>query len=215
MSVGFTSVEDKGQEGVELAFDKDLAGRAGSRRVIKDRLGRVVEDVGEQVPPLDGRDLQLSVDSKVQFFAYQKLRDAVIAHRAKAGSVVVLDSLTGEVLALANYPSYSPGKRQNLTGEQLRNRALTDTFEPGSTMKPFTIGLALETGRVTPQTQIQTAPGYVVDVHERSSIRIAHGLLTVAAGDPESSNIGTLKIALQMQPREMWETLRVARASGW
>ncbi len=131
--VGFTNVEDHGQEGVELAFNHDLAGRAGSRRVIKDRLGRVVEDVGEQVPPVDGKDLQLSIDSRVQFFAYQKLRDSVRANKAKAGSVVVLDTVTGEVLALANYPSYVPDKRQNLSGEQLRNRALTDTFEPGST----------------------------------------------------------------------------------
>ena len=137
--VGFTNVENIGQEGVELAFDKEMAGRSGSRRVIKDRLGRVVEDVGEQVPPVDGRDLQLSIDSKVQFFAYQKLRDAVHTHKAKAGSVVVLDAVTGEVLALANYPSYQPEKRQNLSGEQLRNRAITDMFEPGSTMKPITV----------------------------------------------------------------------------
>jgi cell division protein FtsI (penicillin-binding protein 3) len=203
--VGFTNVEDKGQEGMELAFEKDLAGRAGSRRVIKDRLGRVVEDVGEQSPPVDGRDLQLSVDSKVQFFAYQKLRDAVLENKARAGSVVVLDAHTGEVLALANYPSYSPGKRQNLTGEQLRNRALTDVFEPGSTMKPFTIGLAMETGRVTPQTPIQTAPGYVVIGGARISDSHAHGILTVQQVIQKSSNIGTLKIALQMQPREMWE----------
>ena len=114
--VGFTNVEDHGQEGMELAFNKELAGRPGSRRVIKDRLGRIVEDVGEQVPPVDGRDLQLSVDSKVQFFAYQKLRDAVLEHKAKAGSVVVLDVASGEVLALANYPSYEPSKRQNLSG---------------------------------------------------------------------------------------------------
>ena len=203
--VGFTNVEDKGQEGMELAFDKELAGRAGSRRVIKDRLGRVVEDVGEMAPPVDGRDLQLSVDSKVQFFAYQKLRDAVIANKARAGSVVVLDAHTGEVLALANYPSFLPGKRQNLTGEQLRNRALTDVFEPGSTMKPFTIGLALDSGRVTPQTVIQTAPGYVVIGGAKISDSHAHGLLTVQQVIQKSSNIGTLKIALQMQPREMWE----------
>ena len=139
--VGFTNVEDKGQEGVELTFNKELAGRNGSRRVIKDRLGQVVEDVGNQIPPVDGKDLQLSIDSKVQFFAYQKLRDAVVENKAKAGSVVVLDAMTGEVLALANYPSYTPDKRRNLTGEQLRNRALTDTFEPGSVMKPFTDGL--------------------------------------------------------------------------
>ena len=208
--VGFTNVEDKGQEGMELAFDKELAGRDGSRRVIKDRLGRVVEDVGELSPPIDGRDLQLSVDSKVQFFAYQKLRDAVLANKAKAGSVVVLDAQTGEVLALANYPSYSPAKRQNLTGEQLRNRAMTDVFEPGSTMKPFTIGLALETGRVTPQTPVQTAPGYVVIGGARISDSHPHGVLTVQQVIQKSSNIGTLKLALQMQPREMWELFSAA-----
>ncbi|RYZ10922.1 MAG: penicillin-binding protein 2, partial [Comamonadaceae bacterium] len=204
--VGFTNVEDHGQEGIELAFDKDLAGKAGSRRVIKDRLGRVVEDVGEMVPPLDGKDIQLSVDSKVQFFAYQKLRDAVTARRAKAGSVVVLDSVTGEVLALANYPSYQPGKRQNLTGEQLRNRALTDTFEPGSTMKPITVAMALQAGRIKPQTLIETGPGRyqlggftISDTHN-------YGTLTVEGVIQKSSNVGALKIAQKMSPHEMWDT---------
>jgi cell division protein FtsI (penicillin-binding protein 3) len=203
--VGFTNVEDHGQEGMELAFDKELQGRAGSRRVIKDRLGRVVEDVGDTVPPVPGKDLQLSIDSKVQFFAYQKLRDAVLENKAKAGSVVVLDAVTGEVLALANYPSYVPDRRKNLSGEQLRNRALTDVFEPGSTMKPFTIGLALESGRVTPKTVIQTAPGYAVIGGARISDAHPHGALTVQEVIQKSSNVGTLKIALQMQPREMWE----------
>ncbi len=203
--VGFTNVEDQGQEGMELAFNKELAGRAGSRRVIKDRMGRIVEDVGEQVKPVDGRDLQLSVDSKVQFFAYQKLRDAVMEHKAKAGSVVVLDAVTGEVLALANYPSYVPNKRQNLTGAQLRNRALTDTFEPGSTMKPFIAALALEKGMVRPETIIQTAPGRMVV--GGSTIRDAHphGQLTVNQVIQKSSNVGTVKLAMQMQPREMWD----------
>jgi len=114
--VGFTNIEDKGQEGIELAFDDQLAGRAGSRRVIKDRLGRVIESVGEQVPPVDGKDIQLSIDSKIQFFAYQKLRDAVTSNKAKAGSVVVIDAITGEVLAMANYPSFSPDDRHGLTG---------------------------------------------------------------------------------------------------
>src|SRR5687768_10984123 len=170
--VGFTNVEDKGQEGIELAFNQELAGRPGSRRVIKDRLGSIVEDVGEQVPPVDGRDLQLSIDSKIQFFAYQKLRDAVLENKAKAGSVVVLDVASGEVLALANYPSYSPSKRQNLSGAQLRNRALTDTFEPGSTMKPFIAALALEKGLVRPESVIQTAPGRMMI--GGSTIRDAH-----------------------------------------
>ncbi|MBC7604245.1 MAG: penicillin-binding protein 2 [Ramlibacter sp.] len=208
--VGFTNVEDIGQEGMELAFQKQLAGRAGSRRVIKDRLGRVVEDVGEQVPPVSGKDMQLSVDSKVQFFAYQKLRDAVIENRAKGGSVVVLDVVTGEVLALANYPSYSPDKRQNLSGEQLRNRALTDVFEPGSTMKPFTIGLGLESGLITPQTPIQTAPGYVMFGGMKISDSHAHGVLSVQEVIQKSSNIGTLKIALQMPAKDMWELFTAA-----
>jgi cell division protein FtsI (penicillin-binding protein 3) len=203
--VGFTNVEDQGQEGVELAFNKDLAGRPGSRRVIKDRLGRIVEDVGEQVPPVDGRDLQLSVDSKVQFFAYQKLRDAVIENKAKSGSVVVLDVETGEVLALANYPSYVPGKRQNLSGAQLRNRALTDTFEPGSTMKPFIAALALEKGLARPQTPIQTAPGRITIGGSTISDAHPHGVLTLNEVIQKSSNVGTVKLAMQMQPREMWE----------
>ena len=203
--VGFTNVEDIGQEGIELAFNKELSGRNGSRRVIKDRLGRVGEDVGEQIAPVDGPDLQLSVDSKVQFFAYQKLRDAVLLNKARAGSVVVLDVITGEVLALANFPSYAPGKRQNLSGEQLRNRALTDTFEPGSVMKPFTIGLGLETGRVTPQTLIDTGNGKLTITGSTISDSHPNGVLTVEGVIQKSSNIGTTKIAMQMQPREMWE----------
>ena len=204
--VGFTNVEDKGQEGIELTFNQALSGKAGSRRVIKDRLGRVVEGVGEQVPPVDGQDIQLSVDSKVQFFAYQKLRDAVIARKAKAGSVVVLDAVTGEVLALANYPSYVPDKRQNLTGEQLRNRAVTDTFEPGSTMKPITVAMALEAGRIKPQTLIDTGPGRlniggftISDTHN-------YGMLTVEGVIQKSSNVGALKIAQKLTPHEMWDT---------
>ena len=203
--VGFTNIEDKGQEGIELAFNKDLAGHNGSRRVIKNRLGQVVEDVGEQIAPVDGPDLQLSMDSKVQFFAYQKLRDAVLVNKARAGSVVVLDVVTGEVLALANFPSYSPSKRQNMSGEQLRNRALTDTFEPGSVMKPFTIGLALETGRVTPQSLIDTGSGKYTLTGSTISDSHPNGVLTVEGVIQKSSNIGTTKIAMQMQPREMWE----------
>ncbi len=208
--VGFTNVEDKGQEGVELAFNDELEGQVGSRRVIKDRLGRVVEDVGETALPVDGSDLQLSIDSKVQFFAYQKLKSAVLDNKAKAGSVVVLNAVTGEVLAVANYPSYTPDKRRNLTGEQLRNRALTDTFEPGSVMKPFTIGLALETGRVTPSTIIQTAPGSVNITGSTIHDAHPHGALTVEQVIQVSSNVGTTKIAMQMQPREMWETFSQA-----
>jgi cell division protein FtsI (penicillin-binding protein 3) len=203
--VGFTNVEDHGQEGIELAFQKELAGRDGSRRVIKDRLGQVVEDVGESVAPVDGRDITLSIDSKVQFFAYQRVRDAVAEHHAKAGSVVVLDVQSGEVLALANYPSFTPGDRRNLTGAQLRNRALTDTFEPGSTMKPLIAGLALETGRVTPETVIQTAPGRITITGSTITDAHPHGPLTVNEVIQKSSNVGITKIAMQMQPREMWD----------
>ncbi|MFM7024543.1 MAG: peptidoglycan D,D-transpeptidase FtsI family protein [Limnohabitans sp.] len=203
--VGFTSVEDQGQEGVELVFQKQLAGKAGSRRVIKDRLGRVVEAVGDEVPPVDGQDIQLSIDSKVQFFAFQKLREAVLENKAKAGSVVVLDAQTGEVLALANFPSYSPSKRVNLSGEQLRNRALTDTFEPGSTMKPFAVALALEKHLVKPDTPIQTAPGRITITGATITDAHPHGVLTVNEVIQKSSNVGTVKMAMQMEPRELWE----------
>jgi len=208
--VGFTNVEDRGQEGVELAFNQQLSGKAGSRRVIKDRLGRVIEDVRDVIPPVDGPDLQLSIDSKVQYFAYEKLRDAVKNHKAKAGSVIVLDAQTGEVLALANYPSYNPNKRLNLTGEQLRNRVLTDSFEPGSTMKPFIAALALDKGLVRPTTQIQTAPGRISIGGSSIGDSHPHGILTVNEIIQKSSNVGTVKMAMQMHPREMWETFAQA-----
>jgi cell division protein FtsI (penicillin-binding protein 3) len=203
--IGFTNIEEKGQEGIELAFQEQLQGRDGARGVLRDRLGRIVEDNGEQTEPIDGPDIRLSIDSKVQFFAYQRVRDAVAEHGARAGSVVVLDVRSGEVLALANYPSFDPGDRRNLSGAQLRNRALTDTFEPGSTMKPFIVALALESGRVRPETMIQTAPGYMNITG--STIRDAHpqGLISVAQVIQKSSNVGTVKMAMQMRPREMWE----------
>jgi cell division protein FtsI (penicillin-binding protein 3) len=203
--VGFTNVEERGQEGIELGFHDELQGHDGSRAVVKDRLGRVVEDIGDQTDPVNGRDIQLAIDSKVQFFAYQRVRDAVAEHGAKAGSVVVLDVVSGEVLALANYPSFDPGNRQNLSGAQLRNRALTDIFEPGSTMKPFIAALAIETGRVTPQTVIQTAPGRIQITGSTITDAHPHGPLTVAEVIQKSSNVGTVKMAMQMQPREMWE----------
>ena len=204
--VGFTNVEDKGQEGVELAFNRQLSGKSGSRRVIKDRLGRVVEDVRDVVPPVDGQDLQLSIDSKIQYFAYQKLVDTVQAQKAKAGSVVVLDARTGEVLALANYPSFNPNRRINLTGEQLRNRALTDSFEPGSTMKPFVAALAMDRGLVKASTPIQTAPGRITIGGSTINDAHPHGMLSLSQVIQKSSNVGTVKVAMQMHPREMWES---------
>jgi len=202
--VGFTNIDGKGIEGIELGFEGQLIGTAGSRTVVRDRLGRVVEDVGEQASPVNGRDITLSIDSKVQFFAYQRVRDAVKEHKAKAGSVVVLDSLTGEVLALANYPSYDPAERKR-SGDALRNRALTDVFEPGSTMKPLVAALALETGRVKPDTVINTAPGSLVvgplvvkDAHP-------HPALTLSEVIQKSSNIGAARLAMGMPARELWE----------
>jgi cell division protein FtsI (penicillin-binding protein 3) len=203
--VGFTNVEDVGQDGMELAWQKNLAGKTGSRRVIKDRLGRVVEDIESIREPHDGKDLVLSIDSKIQYIAFSHLKEAVEQHKAKAGAIVVLDVKSGEVLALANLPTYNPNNRSALTGAQLRNRVLTDTFEPGSTMKPFTAALALETRRVTPATNIQTAPGKLTIGKATIGDAHAHGILTVAQVIEKSSNVGTSKLALQMQPQEMWE----------
>ena len=203
--VGFTNVEDIGQEGMELAFQKNLAGVNGSRRVIKDRLGRTVEDIESVRLPHDGKDLSLSIDRKIQYIAYSHLKEALDKHKAKAAAIVVLDVKTGEVLALVNLPTYNPNDRARLTGAQLRNRVMTDTFEPGSTMKPFTIALALENKLVTPNTPIQTAPGRITIGKATIGDAHPHGVLTVAQVIEKSSNVGTTKLALQMQPQQMWE----------
>jgi cell division protein FtsI (penicillin-binding protein 3) len=202
--VGFTNVEDRGQEGMELAKEKELAGQPGRRRVIQDRLGRYVEGLGIINPPKDGADLQLSIDSKVQFLAFNELKAIVEKHRAKAASAVILDVQTGEVLALANWPTYNPNSRSNLSGEQLRNRVLTDTFEPGSTIKPFAISLALEKGLVQPNTSMSIGKSMVVG---KKAITDTHQyqVLTVSEIVQKSSNIGTVKMAMQLQPQEMWE----------
>lgn len=203
--IGFTSVDDEGQEGIELAYQASLAGRPGSRRVIKDRLGRIVEDVGSVHPAQDGHDLTLSIDGKIQSLAYSALKSAVVAHGAKAGAIVALDVRTGEILALANVPSFNPNNRAHLSGAQLRNRAITDSFEPGSTLKPFTIATALEHHRVTPTTRIQTSPGtltignYTIHDAHRESI------LTVSQVIQKSSNVGASKIALELPRRQMWK----------
>lgn len=202
--LGFTGIEDAGQEGIELAFNTQLTGKPGSRRVIKDRRGNVVEDVESINPPVEGKDIVLSLDSKVQFLAYSQLRKSIEEHKAKAGGVVVLDAKTGEILALANLPTYNPNNRVKLIGAQLRNRALTDTFEPGSTLKPFTAALALEKGKVRFNTPIQTAPGKLTIGTATISDAHAHGVLTVAQVIQKSSNVGISKIALSMPPIEMW-----------
>jgi len=202
--LGFTGVDDRGQEGIELAFDAQLSGKPGSRRVIKDRLGRIVEDVESIKPPQDGKDITLALDAKVQYLAFSHLKQALAEHKAKAGGVVVLDARTGEVLALANLPAYNPNNRLKLTGAQLRNRALTDVFEPGSTMKPFTVALALEKGRFRSDSPIQTAPGRLTIGNATIHDAHPHGLLTVAQVIQKSSNVGTAKIAGTFAAEEMW-----------
>ena len=208
--VGFTSVEDRGQEGMELSREKDLAGHPGQRRVVVDRLGRVVEDVAIEQFPQNGKDLQLSIDSKIQYLAYNALKSAVIEHHAKAGGAVVLDTQTGEILALANYPSYNPNDRRNLSGEQLRNRVLTDTFEPGSTIKPLTISIALEKGSVAPNTNMVIGAKYLVGPKPITDTH-PYGNLTVTEIIQKSSNIGTAKIAMNnLSAEEMWDMYTAA-----
>lgn len=202
--IGFTNINDHGQEGIELAQEKDLAGQLGQRQVIKDRLGRAVEELGVIAMPRDGKDLQLSIDSKIQYLAFNELRAAVEKHKAKAGSAIVIDAQTGEILALANLPTYNPNNRINLSGEKLRNRVLTDAFEPGSSVKPFTIALALELGRVRPDTLIQTGNGKFNFAKHTISDTHAYGMLNVAQIIQKSSNIGTTKIAMHLSPEEMW-----------
>jgi len=202
--VGFTNVEDRGQEGMELSHEKELAARPGQRRVVVDRLGRIVEDVAIEQEPQNGKDLQLSIDSKIQYLAYNAVKNAVEEHHAKAGGAVVLDTQTGEILALANYPSYNPNDRRNLTGEQLRNRVLTDTFEPGSTIKPFTISTALEKGAITPNTNMVIGASYLIGPKPITDTH-PYGNLTVSQVIQKSSNIGTAKIAMNnLSPEEMW-----------
>jgi cell division protein FtsI (penicillin-binding protein 3) len=203
--VGFTGVDDAGQEGVELAFQSLLGGKPGSRRVIKDRLGRIVEDVQSIRPAHDGAELRLSLDSKLQNLAYSALKAAVEQHRAKAGAIVAIDVRTGEVLALANAPSYNPNRRTKLSGAQLRNRVITDAFEPGSTLKPFTVALALESGKVTPRTVLPTPNGRMTMA--RYTIHDSHPApeITVAQVIQKSSNVGAAKLALALPREVMWD----------
>jgi cell division protein FtsI (penicillin-binding protein 3) len=204
--LGFTSVDDRGQEGVELAFERLLAGQAGSRRVIKDRRGQVVEDVQSIRPPRDGEDVALAMDARIQYLAYSALREAVQQHRAKAGSVVVADVRTGEVLALVNAPTFNPNtnNRTHLSGEQLRNRVFTDMFEPGSIMKPFIAAMAIESRKFRATTAIDTNSGSFNignrTIHDTHPYRT----LTVAEIIQKSSNIGAAKIGLEFEPETMW-----------
>jgi cell division protein FtsI (penicillin-binding protein 3) len=206
-TLGFTGQDDVGQEGMEFALQKQLAGNPGSQRVIKDNHGYIVEDAGSLHPPKPGSDIVLSLDGNLQHIAYRELESAVRLHRAKSGAVVVLDARSGEVLALANYPSFNPNNHSDTSSKAMRNRAVTNEFEPGSTLKPFTIATAIETGKVTPSTIINTEHG----VYELGNRKIhdaePESMLTVAQVIQKSSNIGAAKIALSMKPETMWQGL--------
>jgi cell division protein FtsI (penicillin-binding protein 3) len=202
--IGFTNVEDEGQEGVELGDQKILEGTSGIRRVIKDRMGRTIDDVDEAVVPHNGQDVELSIDSKIQYIAYTNLKATVEKFKAKAGAAMVIDVRTGEVLALVNYPTYNPNDRSHLTGEQLRNRILTDVFEPGSIMKPFTVSLALDLHRVSPNTLVDTGNGHFTLDRAPITDDAGFGVLTVGGVIQKSSNIGATKIAMTLKPEEMW-----------
>lgn len=208
--LGFTNFDDNGQEGLELAFQENLGGKAGSQRVIKDRRGNIVEDVASIRAPKPGSDLALSIDSKIQFLAYREIKLAVEQHHAKSGSIVVLDAKSGEVLALGNWPSYNPNNRSKPSLNVLRNRALTDQFEPGSTMKPFTVATALQAGKVKPDTVINTEGG-ALTISGRT-IHDAHPetMLTVAQVIQKSSNVGAAKMALSLEPETFWRSLNEA-----
>lgn len=203
--VGFNNREDHGQEGVELANDKTLTGQNGARRVIRDRLGHVIEEMWTQ-EPVPGQDLHLSIDSRIQYIAYSAVRNAVEKHQAKAGAVVVADSITGEILALVSWPGFDPNDRSTFAFEKIRNRVVTDTYEPGSIMKPFAIAKALDMGIVRPDSLIQTSPGSIRVADRKISDTKDFGLLTVSQVIAKSSNVGTVKIAMQIPAQTLWET---------
>ena len=205
--VGFTNIDDKGQEGVELMLDEQLHGISGSKRVIKDLYGRIVENVERISPPLDGENIQLSIDRRVQYLAYRELKSVVSQHKAKGGSVVVLDSQTGEVLAMVNQPAYNPNNRRQLKSAALRNRAVTDVFEPGSTMKPFTMAAALESGLFKPDTTINTSPGKLKLAGFTIRDSRDYGTIDVTTVMQKSSNVGISKIALALDAGDLWGML--------
>ncbi len=204
--IGFTNADDIGQEGIEYAYQHSLGGRDGAKRVIKDRAGHIIEDEQNIRASRPGQDVTLSIDYRIQHLAYRELSKAVEQHHAQAGSVIVVDSLTGEILALANCPNYDPNDRHHLSGAQLRNRALTDSYEPGSTLKPFTIATALELGKVTPNTIIPTTGGVMTIGPARIHDTHHSDELTVSQVIQRSSNVGAARIALSMNPKDMWNT---------
>jgi cell division protein FtsI (penicillin-binding protein 3) len=202
--LGFTSVDDVGQEGLELAYDQWLGGEPGAKRVIQDRLGRTIEDVERIRAPRPGQDLRSSIDLRVQYLAYRELKACVQANRAKAGSVVVLDIATGEVLAMVNQPAFNPNDREQYAASRYRNRAATDIFEPGSSIKPFVVGAAMETGRFHADTLIETSPGLMRVGIKTIQDKHNYGTIDVTTVLAKSSNVGVVKIALSLPPRDMW-----------
>jgi len=205
--LGFTGQDDNGQEGLELALQEWLGGKSGSQRVIKDRRGHIVEDAGSLHAPKPGSDVVLSLDRNVQHLAYRELENAIKQHHAKAGAVVVLDARSGEVLALANYPAYNPNNRGKVSSQAMRNRAIADLFEPGSTMKPFTVATAIEQGKVRPETVINTENGVYTVGGKKIHDSHPESMLTVAQVIQKSSNVGAAKIALSMEPEVLWQSL--------
>lgn len=203
--VGFTNVDDAGQEGMELVHDARLKSIAGAKRVIKDRFGRVVENVERVSEPQPGEDLVLSIDRRLQYLAYRELKAAVKSHRADAGSVVILDVRTGEVLAMVNQPAYNPNNRNKLKSSNLRNRAVTDVFEPGSTIKPFTVAAALETGRFNGNTVVDVRPGYLKIGRKTIRDFRDYGVIDVSTILQKSSNVGASKLALSITPEHLWQ----------
>lgn len=202
--VGFTNIEDRGIEGIELAFNDELSGQPGSRRVIKDRLGRIIDDVQAVVPPVDGKDLYLSVDTRIQFDAYTALNAALQEHKAKAGAAIVLDAKTGEVLAMVNLPSYDPNDKSQRSGQALRNRVMTDTFEPGSIMKPFTAALALDEKKISLTTEFNTGNGRYRYQGALISDVGRYGVLNVKGIIQRSSNVGMTMISELLSSQSMW-----------
>ena len=203
--LGFTGIDDTGQEGLELAFEETLSGEDGARRVIKDRLGRIAENLERLRPARPGSDIVLSIDRRIQSLTWRALGQGVRLHRARAGSAVVLDVRTGEVLAIANLPSFNPNDRGDRSSWRFRNRAVTDLLEPGSTIKPFTVAAALRKGIVRPDTILDTRPGFLkVGRHTVWDIR-NYGVIDVRKVIKKSSNVGAGKLALELEPAHLWE----------
>jgi cell division protein FtsI (penicillin-binding protein 3) len=205
--VGFTSVDDDGQEGLELEFNHWLSGESGAKRVLKDRLGRAVENVESIRPAHHGRDLRASIDLRLQYLAYRALKSAIQQHKAESGSIVLLDVQTGEVLAMVNQPSYNPNDRAQYSAERYRNRAITDIFEPGSSIKPLILAAALESGRYRPSSTVDTAPGFVIVGPKKIEDTNNLGRVSLTTVLSRSSNVGVTKIAMSLEPDQLWSTM--------